>query len=356
MMELSSMHDDAPCTEDVAPCTEDVAPCIEDVAPCTEDVAPCTEGDTPFTDDVVALTEGVAAPVQHSDSPDLAAAVDQNTRRLDQLIEILQDGLLNALSVTPQGAAPDTPPSTETIEQLQTDRTRFEQRCIELEVENEKLLELVEVKPHESAVAAGKQDSLTWEERKQLILQQLEQDTYDADQFLTTLRDSGQVEVAEGASPEATLDDWVRAMQHVTAQRDELHREVAQLRQTLDERASADAQAAMEGGGVTGTPEMPFGDVAVGAAALAGMLDASELVQEEQQRLRDLQNEWEAKFRKLEVETSLERAKLSRERQQLVKRLSELEDELAQSKRSNRVDEETGRSARRWLAKLGLED
>ena len=95
--------------------------------------------------------------------------------------------------------------------------------------------------------------------------------------------------------------------------------------------------------------------VAIGAAAIAQMIDADELVQEERQRLQLLQAEWEEKFRQGEIEASLERAKLSRERQQLAVKQTELEEQLEHLRRESRQDQEVGSaSSRRWLVKLGL--
>ena len=47
------------------------------------------------------------------------------------------------------------------------------------------------------------------------------------------------------------------------------------------------------------------------------MIDENELVVQERERLQMLQVEWEEKFREGEIQASLERAKLSRERQEL---------------------------------------
>ena len=97
--------------------------------------------------------------------------------------------------------------------------------------------------------------------------------------------------------------------------------------------------------------------MAIGAAAIAEMIDSDELVQQERERLQLLQAEWEEKFRQGEIEASLERAKLSRERQELAKKQAELEEQLEHARRESRHANENGSaSKRRWLVKLGLSD
>ena len=83
------------------------------------------------------------------------------------------------------------------------------------------------------------------------------------------------------------------------------------------------------------------------------LVDADELVQQERERLQLLQAEWEEKFREGEIEASLERAKLSRERQSLAKRQAELDDELEQLRQELRHDQDRKVSGR-WRNKLGL--
>jgi predicted HAD superfamily phosphohydrolase len=84
------------------------------------------------------------------------------------------------------------------------------------------------------------------------------------------------------------------------------------------------------------------------------LLDDNELVREERQRLQELKASWEEKLRKIEIESSLERAKLSRERQELANRLVEAENEVEQLRRTCRTEIETGGASRKWLAKLGI--
>ena len=90
-------------------------------------------------------------------------------------------------------------------------------------------------------------------------------------------------------------------------------------------------------------------------------LDRDDLIREERQRLADLQNEWREKIRQTEVELSLERAKLARQRAELDERARPSDDSLSNSKNDKARDAAKENSARqlprgRWLARLGITD
>jgi hypothetical protein len=87
--------------------------------------------------------------------------------------------------------------------------------------------------------------------------------------------------------------------------------------------------------------------VAVGAAGVASLLDSDELVQQERQKLREIQQEWEAKLRQAEIDLSMERAKIARER-------SALEKQKAEVVESSDTGSLTAKKERRWLSALGL--
>jgi hypothetical protein len=182
-------------------------------------------------------------------------------------------------------------------------------------------------------------DALSWEERKQLILQQLESGAFDADEFVETI--GMEIEGLEQPSPEQLLDDLVKQLQRSETELSERMIEIGELRMLLDQQS-----------------ETREGGVAIGAAAIAQMVDSDELVMQERERLQELQDQWEEKFRQSEIEASLERAKLSRERQEVAKKAAQLEEELEHLRREARHNfnpAESGTS-RRWLAKLGLSD
>jgi len=68
------------------------------------------------------------------------------------------------------------------------------------------------------------------------------------------------------------------------------------------------------------------GSLAVGAAALEELVAQDAIIQEERENARRLREEWEQKLRQAEVELSLERAKLARERAELEERARQLEE------------------------------
>ncbi|TWU66929.1 hypothetical protein V7x_25010 [Crateriforma conspicua] len=199
--------------------------------------------------------------------------------------------------------------------------------------------------------SGGSPDLLTWEQRKELIYRQMEEDSFDAESFLTTLKqkqESSSVIAVQAATPGDTesihdldpadtvtrLFDQLESLQQQVERRDD---ELGELRVLLEQRGPAED-------GMT-----------VGAASIAQMFDADELIQEERQRLQDMQAEWEEKFRKVEIEASLERAKLSRERQELQRKNAELEERLAHARRECEQNNAGGEGKkRRWAAQLGL--
>jgi hypothetical protein len=64
---------------------------------------------------------------------------------------------------------------------------------------------------------------------------------------------------------------------------------------------------------------------AVGAAAMAEVLQNDDIIREERERLQQIQEEWKQKMSQAEVEISLERAKLAREKSEIEEKLRKLE-------------------------------
>lgn len=178
----------------------------------------------------------------------------------------------------------------------------------------------------ENSLESG--EMFSWEERKRLILLQMEEDSFDANQFAASL--SHEIESGK-ETPDAFIDRLRLEIEH----RDE---EIAELRHLLAQQAETRSDG-----------------TAIGASAIADLLDADELIAQERGKLRQLQVEWEEKFRVGEIEASLERAKLSRDRQEVLAKKQELELQQEQLQREHRqADTADGTSSRRWWAKLGL--
>jgi chromosome segregation ATPase len=158
------------------------------------------------------------------------------------------------------------------------------------------------------------QELLTWEERKKLILQQLEMETKSDSDHTHEQR--------------LEVQKIIETTEFEIARRD---REIEELRAIVQTQSDA-----REG-------------LAIGAAGVAQILDADELISAERQKLRQIQQEWEAKLRQAEIDLSMERAKLARER-------AELDMQKPQPPASGSPTTSTDRQQRRWLDFLGLKE
>jgi len=169
------------------------------------------------------------------------------------------------------------------------------------------------------ALATG--GPLNWEAEKQRILAQLASDFDDDD---------------EDQRQRLEIEQVVERTERILADKDA---EVAELKQLLDNQSAS------------------VGSLAVGAAALGEMLDKDAIVQEERKNLAQLQAEWREKLRKAEVELSLERAKLARERTQLDEKLRLIEEHAGSASDGVAGNASPGKPPRsRWLTRLGLND
>jgi hypothetical protein len=168
--------------------------------------------------------------------------------------------------------------------------------------------------------------SLSWEERKALLYRQFESEE------CSRLGDEGDL----GASQvECELRHELACMQHELRSRDA---EIEELRSLLEQR-----------------PQVEGSELAIGAAAITRLFDDDEMIREERSRLKEIQAEWETKFRDMEIAASIERANLARERRQLECQNAELEEQLAHLKQELRQESIAGPAqTRRWFAKLGL--
>ena len=195
-------------------------------------------------------------------------------------------------------------------------RARLDEACREaddLRTQNEELAQKLASSHIDRDIAV---ESMTWEQRKQHILSQL-----DAE-------DCGQGASEPSGEERIQMRDLVERTNQELAARDS---EIAELRRLLEEQSSA------------------VGEVAIGGAAVLEMLEQDELLAEERSKLQDIQREWEEKLRQAEIDVSLERAKLARERMELEQQLAEL---------PSKEDEDEGEpgepQGRRWLARLGI--
>lgn len=213
--------------------------------------------------------------------------------------------------------------------------------------------------PGRSGAAAPPETSppMSWEERKEMILRQMEEDSFDADQFVNSLSEQARIHAEKTAREESPDEDGRIDRQNVfdavTPQQfiEAITTELDQARATLAAREEELGELRIL---LQDQSDSRQTGLAFGANAIQSLIDADPLIIEERERLEELKNHWEDKFRQAEIEASLERAKLSRERQQLAKRSEELEEKLVEVQRQLRDQAGTPRTGRRWLAELGL--
>lgn len=172
------------------------------------------------------------------------------------------------------------------------------------------------------AAAPQKGGVLNWEAEKQRILAALESDSGGADKPTKEER--------------LKLEEVVHRTDQLLADKE---REINELKLAREHQSGN------------------LGAVAVGAAALGDMLDKDTIVCEERQNLKRLQEEWRDKLRQAEIDISMERAKIARERAQIEERLRTLESQTATAAEKPDDSDKEGKPIRgRWLARLGLKE
>lgn len=168
-----------------------------------------------------------------------------------------------------------------------------------------------------AAVGGG---GLNWEAQKQKLLASLEADADDEDE--------------DAREERVSIESTIQITDRVVAQKD---REIEALREQLEQ---------LSGGGTR-------------SAAINELLDSDEIILQEREKLAALQQEWRQKIGEAEIEISVQRAKLARERAELDEKLRQLQLDQDSRPAGTAGDEtvEMARPARgKWLARLGLKD
>ena len=127
-----------------------------------------------------------------------------------------------------------------------------------------------------------------WEATKRRMLESLE-------------ADNGQEADTISAEQRLTVESTIQITDQIVAAKD---RELMELRMHLSQQSSN------------------IGSVAVGAAAIAENFDRDELIQQEREKLRVLQEEWRDKLRQAEIDISIERARIARQRVEIEEKVS----------------------------------
>ncbi len=171
------------------------------------------------------------------------------------------------------------------------------------------------------ARSGGAGTVLNWELEKQKILAALE-----AESERDSIAPEERIELRQVV---ARTDQFMTEKDRLLAEKD---REIEELKLLLENQSGN------------------LGSVAVGAAALGQLFDQDSVIQEHRLHLEQLQTEMQEKMRQAEVEISLERAKLARERAKLEEQIRSLPP--AAEPPSSEKPERGGRG--RWRAQLGI--
>jgi chromosome segregation ATPase len=169
--------------------------------------------------------------------------------------------------------------------------------------------------------AAGPSAGSDWESQKRRLLASLEAD-FD---------ENSEVDRRD----RATIEEAIRRTDAIIAAKNQ---EVRQLQSLLEEQSAN------------------VGSMAVGAAAVAEVLDKDEVVRQERQNLQALQDEWRDKLRHAEVEISVQRAKLARHQAELEERARAIDQQSRGTSSPGQADEgkDNKPTRGRWLRRLGL--
>lgn len=173
----------------------------------------------------------------------------------------------------------------------------------------------------DSNAAESTSGAMDWESQKKRMLEELNEfDEADKEQVEARL----------------SIEETIRTTQRAIANKDE---ELAELRKLLADQSSN------------------IGGMAVGANAIAEMLDGDELIRDEREHLKKLQDEWREKLRVAEVDLSVERAKLARDRSELEDKIQQLASENAKWETlTGKSDKAEKPTRNKWLARLGIQD
>ncbi|GAB5404066.1 MAG: hypothetical protein Aurels2KO_22970 [Aureliella sp.] len=248
--------------------------------------------------------------------------IQQANSRIEQLEQqiVEKDDLLAQASTD----APD-PEQESRLDELQQQVADYQEKIDALQQENDRLTAAEHSmppggnRPHVNF----NQESLSWEERKKLIMEQLEDDT---------------PQTSEEEATKLEIESILETTQSEIERRD---RDIEELRSIIEQQSDTKQ------------------GVAIGAAAIAQMFDDDELVVQEREKLKSLQGEWEDKVRQAEIDISMERAKLARQRSEVESKVAELEAQLA--KHGGTLppppsEDTAGGRTRKWLEHLGLKD
>jgi hypothetical protein len=162
--------------------------------------------------------------------------------------------------------------------------------------------------------------ALDWESQKLRILAALESELDEND--------------SEQRAERLKIEDVLRTTEQALAEKDN---EIRELKRQLEEAA-----------GVS--------NLVQAAAAVEELVQSDAAVQQERERLRQLEEQWKNRLCQAEIEISLERAKLARERAELDERLRVMGLSGAKTPAGPNAAAPEPPTRGRWMTRLGLTD
>lgn len=193
----------------------------------------------------------------------------------------------------------------------------------EFKTKNAKLeSQLAEAKSSRGAAVQHDSGGMDWESQKRRLLAALE-DNSDDDQE-PTLRNE-----------RASIKNTIEITDAVIAEKD---RQIAELEARLDHT--------LNDPGVVDEARN---------RQIMELVDADQVIAEHRRRAQELEREMEEKLRAAELELSVERAKLARQKVELEELRATLESQRHQNEAAGGAAAAPGTPRRRWLSKLGIE-
>jgi chromosome segregation ATPase len=260
-----------------------------------------------------------------SQQSEMAERIDKLQSERDALTQLLAEAEQQLTSGSHSGGA--TEGSSNELEDL---RRRYEmslEDLRELKTKNADLDKRLAAARAAKGMVPSESHSggMDWESQKRRMLAQLESEHDEGDEEQKTAR--------------LEIESVIDITDAVAAEKD---REIQELKQLLDQQSSN------------------LGAVAVGAAAFGEMLDKDEVIRQERERLQLLQVEWEGKLRQAEIDLSVQRAKLARERNELEEKQRHIDQQKTDQVNSDAEDTAAGKTKKptrgRWLSRLGLKE
>ena len=237
--------------------------------------------------------------------------------QLNDQIQFLQSELSEA-NATKSHSNSDESELRIQVEQLRSQLLEARHEAVELRMQSNDLGS--RLAKFQGASSGQKSETLTWEQRKEALLQQLEAETH-----------------AETPCDPRKVLEIEKIIEQTNSELERRDQEIADLKTLIEQQSIA------------------HDGMSIGVAAIAEMIESDSLIISERMRLKELRDEWEQKQRQAEIEMSMERAKLARERLELQEKTRNYNDDNP-PQTAEEIKATKAHTRGRWLARLGLRD